>query len=106
MANGLWTTCTVNGVQAATDGTEVGAGTPQVYVNLTDQGGTFVSQDFFLASPGQNQMLAVALAAMNAGLSVGIGYTAPNIPPGTNPPTGGNPYTGITRIIAWATPQP
>jgi hypothetical protein len=88
-----WTNCIVNGVQAATDGTEIGAGSPQAYVILTDVNSppAFTNTNFFLAAPGQNQMLAIAIAAMNLNFQVGVGYTAPN--------PNNNPYTAITRLL-------
>jgi hypothetical protein len=62
-----WYTCVVNNVGPATDGTETND--PVVYINLTDTANpaAFVGQWFYAAEGGQNQMLAVALAAINGG---------------------------------------
>lgn len=86
-----WYTCTVNNVGPATDGTETSV--PVVYINLTDTRTTppaFVGQWFYAAEGGQNQMLAVALAAMNGGKHVQAGAVPPN--------SGGSPYTAISRL--------
>jgi len=85
-----WYTCVVNNVGPATDGTETND--PVVYINLTDTANpaTFVGQWFYAAEGGQNQMLAVALAAINGGKYVQAGANPPN--------PGGSPYTEITRL--------
>jgi hypothetical protein len=88
-----WYTCTVNNVGPATDGTETP--TPVVYVNLSDGGGAFTNQWFYVANGGQNQILAVALAAVNGQKNVEVAATAPN--------AGGSPYTSITRMYLNAT---
>jgi hypothetical protein len=85
-----WFTCTVNNAGPATDGTETPA--PVVYINLTDTANppSFSGYWFYAANPGQSQMLAVALAAINGARTVNVGATAPN--------AGNNPYTEITRM--------
>lgn len=83
-----WYTCTVNEVGPATDGTETPD--PVVYINLTDTAGSFANQWFYAAAGGQNQMLAVGLAAINGQRHVEAGATAPN--------AGGSPYTAVTRM--------
>ena len=85
-----WYNCIVNNVGPATDGTETSS--PVVYLNLTDAANppAFIGQWFYVAEGGQNQMLAVALAAMNGGKSV----QAATVPP--NP--GGSPYTSVFRL--------
>jgi hypothetical protein len=85
-----WYLCTVNAVGPATDGTETND--PVVYINLTDTANpaAFAGQWFYAAQGGQNQMLAVALAAMNGGKHVQVGGDPPN--------SGGSPYTQITRL--------
>ena len=85
-----WYTCTVNGVGPATDGTETTV--PAVYINLTDTGAppAFVGQWFYAAEGGQNQMLAVALAAINGVKHVEVGADPPN--------PGNAPFTAITRL--------
>jgi hypothetical protein len=88
-----WYTCNVNNVGPATDGTETAD--PVVYINLTDTAGSFNEQWFYAANGGQNQMLAVALAAMNGQKRVNVAATAPN--------AGGSPYTSVTRMYLNAT---
>jgi hypothetical protein len=85
-----WYTCVVNNVGPATDGTETSD--PVVYINLTDTANpaAFVGQWFYAAEGGQNQMLAVALAAINGGKKVQAGADPPN--------AGGSPYTAISRL--------
>jgi hypothetical protein len=84
-------TCIVNCVGPATDGTETND--PVVYINLTDTGNNpaaFVRQWFYAAEGGQDQMLDVALAAMNGGKHVQAAAEPPN--------SGGSPYTRIARL--------
>jgi hypothetical protein len=90
-----WYTCTVNNVGPATDGTETTP--PVIYINLTDTANppAFTGQWFYASDGGQNQMLAVALAAMNGQKHVDAGATPPN--------AGGAPYTAITRLYLDAT---
>lgn len=86
-----WYTCNVNTVGPATDASETSA--PVVYINLTDTGNnpaTFTGQWFYVADGGQNQMLAVALAAVNGAKKVQVAADPPN--------PGGSPYTKITRF--------
>jgi hypothetical protein len=90
-----WYTCTVNSVGPATDGTETTP--PVVYINLTDTANSpaFTGQWFYASDGGQNQMLAVALAAINGAKHVEVGAFPPN-PEGT-------PATAITRLYLEAT---
>ena len=83
-----WYKCTVNEVGPATDGTETPA--PVIYLNLTDQGGSFTDTWFYAANGGQTPMLAVGIAALNGNRPVQVGADAPN--------AGNSPYTGISRM--------
>jgi hypothetical protein len=83
-------TCTVNNVGSAVDGSET-SGT-QAYVSLTDTAGSFSAKFFYLPALAQNQMLAVALAAITTGKKVWVGAAAA-------PNSANNPYTEITRLI-------
>ena len=80
--------CAVNEVGPATDGTETND--PVVYINLTDTGGGFTNTWFYAAEGGQNQMLAVGIAAINGNKHVEVGADAPN--------AGGTPYTSVSRM--------
>ena len=80
--------CTVNEVGPAVDGTETAS--PVVYINLTDIKGSFANTWFYAADGAQNQMLDVAIAAINNDNAVDVVATAPN--------AGGSPYTEIARI--------
>jgi hypothetical protein len=81
-------TCTVNGAGPAIDGTETSS--PVVYINLTDTKGTFADTWFYAADGAQNQMLDVAIAAINGDNAVDVVATEPN--------AGASPYTAIARI--------
>ncbi|MEO6803634.1 MAG: fibronectin type III domain-containing protein [Granulicella sp.] len=70
------------------DGTETAS--PVVYINLTDIKGSFANTWFYAADGAQNQMLDVAIAAINNHKAVDVVATAPN--------AGGSPYTEISRI--------
>src|SRR5664279_1490432 len=94
-----WYTCSVNNVGPATDGTETSV--PVVYINLTDTGNNppaFVGQWFYAAEGGQDQMLDVALAAMNGAKHVGVSAEPPN--------SAGSPYTRIKRLYLAGTGVP
>ena len=80
--------CTVNEVGPAIDGTETAS--PVVYINLTDTKGSFANTWFYAADGAQNQMLDVAIAAINGDNAVDVVATGPN--------AGGMPYTEIARI--------
>lgn len=80
--------CVVNEIGAATDGTETPA--PVLYVNLTDAAGSFKNTWFYVANGGQNQMLAVGIAAINNNKKVEVAATGPV--------AGNSPYTSITRM--------
>ncbi|SDJ57188.1 MULTISPECIES: fibronectin type III domain-containing protein [Bradyrhizobium] len=80
--------CTVNEVGPAVDGTETAS--PVVYINLTDTKGSFANTWFYAADGAQNQMLDVAIAAINGDNAVDVVATGPN--------AGGMPYTEIDRI--------
>ena len=80
--------CTVNEVGPAVDGIETAS--PVVYINLTDIKGSFANTWFYAADGAQNQMLDVAIAAINHDNAVDVVATAPN--------AGGSPYTQIDRI--------
>jgi hypothetical protein len=83
-----WYKCTVNEVGPATDGTETPP--PVMYLNLTDQAGSFTGAWFYAANGGQASMLAVAIAAMNSNRPLQVGADAPN--------PGNSPYTAISRL--------
>jgi hypothetical protein len=91
-ANMPWYRCKVNEVGPASDGTETSA--PVVYVNLTDTGGAFTSTWFYAASGIQDQVLAVAIAAINSSLNVEMGATAPV--------AGNSPFTDIQNLYLLA----
>jgi hypothetical protein len=80
--------CVVNNVGCRTDAGETPA--PVVHINLTDTAGSFSDQWFYAPDGFQNQMLAVALAAMNGRLHVGLGAGAPN--------AGNTPHTAISQL--------
>jgi len=87
--------CTVNQVGPATNGTETPD--PVVYINLTHSANSagdgqpaFSGQWFYVAAGGQNQMLAVALAAMNGQKHVSVAADAPN--------AAMTPYTAVYRM--------
>lgn len=88
--------CTVNEVGPAVDGTETAS--PVVYINLTDTKGSFANTWFYAADGAQNQMLDVAIAAINGDNAVDVVATAPN--------AGGSPYTEIARIHELQTRPP
>jgi hypothetical protein len=81
--------CVINEAGPATDGTETS--NPNVYVNLTDTGGSFAKTWFYVANGIQNQALEVGIAAIIRGERVDVTAVAPN--------AGGSPYTEITRIL-------
>ncbi len=83
-----WYKCTVNEVGPATDGTETPD--PVIYLNLTDQAGSFSNSWFYAANGGQTQMLGVGIAAISGNKPVQVAADAPN--------TGNSPYTGISRL--------
>ncbi len=83
-----WYKCTVNEVGPATDGAETPD--PVIYLNLTDQGGSFASTWFYAGNGGQTPMLAVGIAAINGNRPVQVGADAPN--------AGNSPYTAISRM--------
>ena len=83
-----WYTCTVNKAGPAADARETSA--PVVYINLTDNAGAFANMWFYAADGDQNQMLAVALAAINGGKRVEVNATPPN--------SENDPITPITRF--------
>ncbi len=93
-ANMPWYRCKVNEVGPASDGTETPA--PVVYVSLTDTGSppAFTSTWFYAASGIQEQVLAVAIAAINSNLNVEAGTTAPV--------AGNNPFTDIQNFYLLA----
>ena len=98
MAEEVWYTCSVVMAGPATDGSETPA--PVVYVILSDTGNNpsvFSNQPFYVANGGQNQMLAVALAAINGGKYVQVAAYPPN--------AAGTPYTSITRMYLMSTPD-
>jgi hypothetical protein len=65
-----WYRCSVNEVGPAADGTETSV--PVIYINLSDTGNppAFAGQWFYAQEGAQNQMLAVALAALNGNKKV------------------------------------
>jgi hypothetical protein len=71
-----WYTCTVNSAGPAADATGFANGA--VYINLTDSAGSFSQQWFYAADNSKSQMLAVTLAAINAGAQVQMEADAPN----------------------------
>ncbi len=80
--------CSVNEVGPAVDGTETAS--PVVYINLTDSKGSFANTWFYAADGAQNQMLDVAIAAINNDNAVDVVAEAPS--------AGGGPYTKLSRI--------
>jgi hypothetical protein len=101
-----WYSCIVNEVGPAADGTETS--TPVIYINLTDTQGSFTGQWFFVAEGAQNQMLSVALTAMNSNRQVEVATSYvpitvvgfPNRPGQTDRllPAGPVQYPSITRM--------
>lgn len=83
-----WFTCTVNSTGPASDATDTPP--PVIYINLTDQGGSFADQWFYAAENSKQQMLAVALSAMTLGASVQMGGAPPN--------PNNNPFTRVDRL--------
>ena len=83
-----WYRCTVNEVGPVSDASE----TPDlvVYINLTDKAGGFAKTWFYAANGIQNQLLDVAIAAINGRKDVEVAATAPH--------PGNQPYTEISRI--------
>jgi hypothetical protein len=90
----MWYTCVVNQVGPAIDATETAPdGTPTsppvIYIKLTDTSTdpppAFTEQYFFAADGEKNQMLAVALAAINGNKTVWAASADP-------------PITGIPEI--------
>ena len=59
-----------------------GTNTPPLEVNiwLTATDGTFTNTQFYFPAVAQNQMLAVAIAAMTTGKTVSASGTLPNTP--------------------------
>ena len=97
-----WYSCIVNEAGPAADGTETS--TPVVYINLTDIQGSFTSQWFYVAEGSQNQMLSVALTAMNTNRQVDVAtdYVPINVVGFPNrqaeKPSGAIVYPSITRM--------
>jgi hypothetical protein len=83
-----WVTCVVNRAGPASDGTETP--TPVIYINLTDQAGSFANQWFYTAPNARNEMLAVALSAISLGKTVTTALDPPS--------AGGSPYTQVYRL--------
>ena len=71
-------TCTVNEIGPAANGTETPA--PVIYINLTDNGGSFVNQWFHAAERSKAQMLSVGLAAISTNKPVEVAIDAPKFP--------------------------
>jgi hypothetical protein len=83
-----WYTCKVNRAGPASDGTETS--TPVIYINLTDEQGSFSGQWFYAADNSRPQMLAIALTAINMQAPVRVALDPPN--------GAGKPYTEIQRL--------
>jgi len=83
-----WVVCKVNNAGPAADGTETVA--PTVYINLTDNAGSFGGQWFFAANNSKSQMLAVALTAISLQTTVGCVLDPPN--------PNNQPFTQIHRL--------
>ena len=83
-----WFKCMVNEVGPVSDGTETPA--PVIYLNLSDEGGTFINTWFFAADSCKLQMLAVALSAISLRLQVEVGGAPPN--------ANNEPVTQIDRL--------
>ncbi len=81
-----WFTCTVNSAGPASDASETAP--PAIYINLTDQAGSFTNQWFFAADNSKQQMLAVALSAMTLGAKVQMAVA----------PLNPSPFTQIDRL--------
>jgi len=90
-----WYKCLVNEVGPVSDSSE----TPDlvVYINLTDEAGSFANTWFYAANGIQNQLLDVGIAAINGRKDVEVAATAPH--------PGNQPYTDISRIYGLR-PQP
>jgi hypothetical protein len=75
--------CTVNQAGPSMDGTETPGVLPVIYVNLTDTTSSppaFSNEWFYAMVGSQNQVLAVALAAINASK---LAYAIVNTTPAT-----------------------
>jgi hypothetical protein len=80
--------CKVNAAGPADDGTETPA--PVIYINLTDQSGSFAGYWFYARENSKSQMLAVALTAISLQATVQVAADPPNTP--------NNIYTQIYRL--------
>jgi hypothetical protein len=88
-----WYRCNVNEAGPVSDASD----TPGlvVYINLTDKGGAFTNTWFYAADGIQNQVLDVAVAAINGHRDVEVAATAPH--------SGNDPFTDINRLYLLAT---
>jgi len=80
--------CTVNAAGPASDGAETVP--PTIYIDLTDNAGSFARQWFFAAANAKNEMLAVALAAISSQRTVSGALDPPN--------ANNSPFTQIYRL--------
>ena len=78
-------TCNVNNAGPAVGGGISGiTPNPQINIQLTDLAGSFPGGTWFYAvDVGKTAILAVAIAAMTSGKTVGVSFLAPN--PGNSP---------------------
>jgi hypothetical protein len=83
-----WFTCTINSAGPAANATGFANGA--VYINLTDQSGSFAKAWFYAAENSKGYMLAVALAAINLGAQVQMEADPPN--------QNNDPFTEISRF--------
>ena len=83
-----WFVCKVNSAGPGSGGSETTS--PVIYINLTDQGGTFSGLWFYAAQDAKSEMLAVALNAISLQATVQV-----NAPP---PHPNNSPYTEITSL--------
>jgi hypothetical protein len=81
-------TCSVNRAGPVADASDTTR--PAIYLNLTDDSGTFDNQWFVAAENARAEMLAVAVAAITYDKKV----NAVLVPPGS----GGSPFTPVLRL--------
>ena len=80
--------CKVVHVGPASDGAETPA--PVIYIQLTDEAGSFTNYWFYAADNSKKEMLATAMTAISLKASVAVSAVAPN--------PNNSPYTQINRL--------
>ena len=88
MAETFGYVCTVNEAGAASDGGR--RPNPLIYTSLTDTGGSFSNNWFYVEELAKKEILAVALAALTSRRHVTAAIEPPN--------AGNSPYTQIFRL--------